>query len=154
MRIAEQAMRVGEQSGLKLRLRSEERRIESQHQRLDILCRDVYSALDKNGPHAAINDFLLYEAAVEAHMTIEEETYFPAIHGLRTDLGSELSDLVQDHVAIRMGLKEIKAHLKSNSTSPAMLSLEALGRQFYTHEINEEELFARVSSGPIAQQAD
>ena len=150
MDLARPGRRPESEQGLRLRLRSDEKRVESQHQKLDEFCREVYSTLGKEGPRAAINDFLLYEAAVEAHMTLEEEVYFPALHGLRADLSEKLSELVRDHVEIRTVLDEIKSHLKANSESQARLALEALGRFFHDHEVREESLFVRVSSGPVA----
>ncbi len=136
-----------------MRLRGQERRIENQHERLDQLCREVYATLGKDGPTAAINDFLLYKSAIEAHMTLEEEMFFPALHGLRGDLSSVLTELVKDHVEVRNELEEIKLRLKSRDGTAARLGLESLARLFERHEKVEEDLIAHVSEGPITAQA-
>ena len=88
-------------AGLRMRMRSEERRIESQHERLDELCCDVYAQIDASGARHAINDFLLFVAALDAHMTVEEDIYFPALHGLRPDSGDALASLVSEHDGLR-----------------------------------------------------
>ena len=136
--------------GARLRLRGEERRIEGQHERLDALCREVYAVLGKEGPLAAINDFLLYKSALEAHMTLEEDVYFPALHGLRGDLSELLTRLVKEHDAVLIELDEIKKRLKKRDATQARLGLESLARFFEEHEKIEEDLLAHVTEGPIA----
>jgi len=138
--------------GARMRLRSQERRIEGQHERLDLLCREVYATLGKDGPAAAINDFLLYKSAVEAHMTLEEEMFFPALHGLRGDLSGVLTQLVREHDEVRVELDEIKQGLKRQDGVAARLGLESLARLFEQHEKVEEDLLAHVTEGPIAAQ--
>ena len=139
-----------EERGARLRLRGEERRIEGQHERLDTLCREVYAVLGKEGPAAAINDFLLYKSALEAHMTLEEDVYFPALHGLRGDLSELLTKLVEEHDEVRVELTEIKMRLKRGDQTGARLGLEAMARFFEKHEQIEEDLLAHVTEGPIA----
>lgn len=142
--------------GLRLRMRAEERRIAEQHERLDALCREVYSELDKDGAGAAINDYLLFLTALDAHMKIEEEIYFPAVHGLSPDVGAALSRLVAEHEAIRAEAEVVKAALKAacrRGVDPAAArwALRSLARQVAAHEEEEEDVLARVTEGPVAR---
>lgn len=142
------AMRSGD-SGLRLRMRGEERRITSQHEQLDVLCRDVYARIDKYGAAPAIGDFLLFMTALDAHMTVEEEIYFPALHGLRADAGGELSERVAEHVELRTDASAISELLKAGDRDGARLALDRLARRISKHEVAEEELIARITEGPV-----
>jgi hemerythrin superfamily protein len=135
--------------GLRLRMRSEERRIESQHEQLDDLCRDVYSRIDKDGAKLAINDFLLFVTALDAHMKVEEDIYFPALHGLREDAGRELAALVAEHVDLRQEADVVRTRLKENDQAGARIALDHLARQISEHERSEENLIARITEGPV-----
>jgi hypothetical protein len=140
-----------EDGGLRLRMRSEEQRITSQHERLDELCREVYTRIDKDGAALAINDFLLFMTALDAHMTVEEDIYFPALHGLCADAGDELTTLVGEHSELRQGADEIRLCLKSGDREGARLGLDRLARQISEHEQAEEDLIARITEGPVTR---
>ncbi|MCR9096097.1 MAG: hemerythrin domain-containing protein [bacterium] len=141
-------------AGERLRMRSHERRIEGQHARLDEFAHDVYdtlqkSALDKEGIAAALEDFRLYETALEAHMSLEEDVTFPRLHGLRPDLGERLTTLIREHDRLREEVEGIKAQLGKGDRSGARFALEAFARRLDRHEASEEELMARVGEGPM-----
>lgn len=140
------------EAGERLRMRSHERRIEGQHARLDDFAHDVYNALDKEGVAAALDDFQLYETALEAHMTLEEDVTFPRLHGLRPDLGERLTTLVREHDALRGEVAAIKAQLDAGDQSGAQLALHAFARRVERHEASEEELLALVGEGPMVAQ--
>jgi iron-sulfur cluster repair protein YtfE (RIC family) len=135
--------------GLRLRMRREEQRITSQHERLDELCREVYMRIDKYGPSQAINDFLLFVTALDAHMTVEEDIYFPALHGLRAEAGEELTELVAEHDVIREAAERIRILLNAKNRDGARLALDELARQITKHEKAEEDLIARITEGPV-----
>jgi hypothetical protein len=142
-------MSEDQDGGLRLRMRGEERRINSQHEQLDCLCREVYTKLDKDGPALAINDYLLFMTALDAHMTVEEDIYFPALHGLRTDAAEELTGLVDEHADIRRESDEVRLLLKSGDRDGARLALDGLARHISRHEEAEEDLLARITEGPV-----
>ena len=139
----------GRDGGLRLRMRGEERRISSQHEQLDRLCRDVYTKLDKDGPALAINDYLLFVTALDAHMTVEEDIYCPALHGLRSDTAAELERLVDEHAALRREADEVRMLLKAGDRDGARLGLDGLARHISRHEEAEEDLLARITEGPV-----
>ena len=142
---------MGSDAGLRLRMRGEEHRIVSQHEKIDDLCREIYAQLEKDGPQSAMNDFLLFEQALAAHMTVEEDVYFPAFHGLRSDIAGELDGLVSEHVDLRAAVADVKQALKQGATDRARFSLESLARRIEDHEAAEEELIARINAGPIME---
>ncbi len=136
--------------GLRQRMRGEERRIEGQHEQLDALCREVCASLERDGTEAVLDDYLLFVGALEAHMTIEEDIYFPALHGLRMELADELSALVEAHQAFRRQTEEVRALFEGHDRLAAQAALERLALDFAAHEAAEEELMARVNDGPAA----
>lgn len=136
--------------GLRLRMRGEERRIASQHERLDDLVGAVYKRIEEVGASAALDDFRLFVTALEAHMAVEEEIYFPALHGLRADVGPELRDLVAEHGSLREASQAIHELLEADEAEPASAALDRLASRVSSHELAEEELIARITEGPTA----
>ncbi len=137
--------------GLKLRMRGEERRITSQHRQLGELFDRVMESVRVGGTRKAANDFLLFSTALEAHMSVEEDIYFPALHGLRNDVGDELSDLVKEHEALREDLAALRTNLMTDDREAGVLALEMLADFVDRHERTEEELIARITEGPISR---
>ena len=136
-------------AGLRTQMRGEERRIESQHERLDSLCRELYWRIDKDGPTHAIGECLLFITALDAHMTMEEDVFFPVLYGLRADLGPELEVLVDEHAEFRVEVAEIKDKLRANDREGVRMALDLFARRISEHERVEEELLARITEGPM-----
>ena len=134
--------------GLRHRMRSETRRIEGQHEQLDALCREVCAGLERDGTEAAFDDYLLFVGALEAHMTIEEDIYFPALHGLQMELSEELTALAEAHEVFRRQTQELRVLFEQNDQPAARSALERLAVDFAAHEAAEEALMTRVNSGP------
>ena len=140
----------GIDSGLRLRMRGEERRISSQHKQLGDLFERTLDAVDAIGPRKAIGDFLLFQTALEAHMSVEEDIYFPALHGLRNDAREELGELVEEHEEIRISLNNVKYLMTKSIEQDARLALAELAKRIGRHENQEEDLLARITEGPVA----
>lgn len=136
--------------GLRLRMRGEERRIASQHERLDDLCAEVYTQIEKEGPQAALNHFLIFMTALEAHMSVEEDIYFPALHGLCADAGPDLARLVADHDELRSVGARLEKLMASGDKDGSRLALDQYARHISAHELEEEDLLARITEGPVA----
>jgi hypothetical protein len=136
-------------AGLRTQMRGEERRIESQHERLDSLCQELYWRIDKDGPTHAIGECLLFITALDAHMTMEEDVVFPAFYGLRAELGPEFEALDDEHAEFRVEADKIKDKLRANDREGVRMALDLLARRISEHERVEEELLARISEGPM-----
>jgi hemerythrin-like domain-containing protein len=143
------ANKLSDDRGLRMRMRSEERRISSQHKQLGDLYERVLASVAGGSPRKAIGDFLLFATALEAHMSVEEEIYFPALHGLRNDVGAELVELVTEHQQIRASLPPIQERLAADDRALALAALDALADRVERHEQVEESLLARITEGPI-----
>jgi hypothetical protein len=139
---------LSDDKGLRMRMRGEERRISSQHKQLGDLFDRVLASMDGGRPRLAVNDFLLFSTALEAHMAVEEDIYFPALHGLRDDVGGELVELVSEHVRIRGELSRVQKRLNGGNRVAAQQALDDLASLVGRHEKQEEGLLARIAEGP------
>jgi hypothetical protein len=135
--------------GLRLRMRGEERRISSQHRQLGDLFERTLDSVESIGPRRAVGDFLLFQTALEAHMSVEEDIYFPALHGLRNDVKDELVELVEEHEKIRIVLDNVKYLMSKSVEHDAKLALIELANRIEDHEEKEENLLARITEGPL-----
>ena len=139
----------GNDSGLRLRMRGEERRISSQHKQLGDLFERTLDSVEAIGPRKALGDFLLFQTALEAHMSVEEDIYFPALHGLRNDVKDELVELVEEHREIRIALENVKYLMSRSVDHEAKMALIELANRIEQHEEQEENLLARITEGPL-----
>jgi len=139
----------GNDSGLRLRMRGEERRISSQHRQLGELFERTLDSVEAIGPRKAIGDFLLFQTALEAHMSVEEDIYFPALHGLRDDVRIDLVALVEEHKDMRIALNNVKYLMTQSVEHDAKLALIELANRIEDHEEKEENLLARITEGPL-----
>lgn len=137
-------------SGLRLRMRGEERRISSQHKQLEELFERVLETVRRSSPRQGLGDFLLFATVLEAHMSVEEDIYFPAFHGLRGDIGAELEALMRDHDRLRRRLDEVREILRGDDPTASRHALDELAADIDQHEETEEALIARITEGPAA----
>ncbi|MDJ0789048.1 MAG: hemerythrin domain-containing protein [Myxococcota bacterium] len=133
-----------DQPGLKMRLGLEMRRMAAQHRRLRTLyaalC-DVLGGRDDDVPLA--DAFSRYEEALHAHFSMEERMAFPAMHGLRPDLGPDLEALVREHGRVCDDLVALGRSIEEGGND-LMPKLEAIAAFLDRHEAREEGLVAKV----------
>ena len=135
---------VVKQNGLEKRLEFEARRISSQHRQLDAFHEMVARALEAGDPTAVLAAFTRFRDALEAHFAMEDEIFFPALHGLRPELEPELTALVQQHHAMRAQIAEVQALFDAERVADGGGVLDALADALSQHEEREERLQAQV----------
>lgn len=133
-----------EQPGLRLRLGTEHRRISSQHRQLDALFASVAAALDRQSPSDARTAFLRFRDAWDAHTSLEDTLYFPALHGLLPALVTQLAALCEDHARFRAALAEVERAFGREDLAAAAAALESLVSDIAEHERREEELVSEL----------
>jgi hypothetical protein len=133
-----------EQPGLKRRMGKEARRISSQHRQLDILYEMVTRAADQGDAEAARTHFTRFADALDAHFSLEDGFYFPALHGMRPELTGELEELSREHVGFRSEVEALGALLEQGETAGFSQRLDALAVGLAHHEGAEERLLARL----------
>jgi iron-sulfur cluster repair protein YtfE (RIC family) len=136
--------------GLRLRMRSESRRIAAQHEELNRLRTAVSERIEEDGAIAALETFIRFMATLDAHMNLEEEIYFPALHGLDSSAGPELAELTAEHVEVRLDTVEIRKLLRDDERERARRAFDGLVWRIAKHEMTEEHLIARTMGRPAA----
>jgi hypothetical protein len=129
-----------EQPGLRLRVAQESRRISSQHRQLDDLHAFVAAALEQGDASTACQQFCRFKDALDAHMSLEDELYFPALHGLEPALEAELVRLAQDHRRFRSDLAALERSFDAGDLGSCQTALDRFVGQFAAHELREEDL--------------
>jgi hypothetical protein len=133
-----------EQPGLRLRLGTEHRRISSQHRQLDTLYASVAAALERHSLPDARAAFLRFRDAWDAHTSLEDGFYFPALHGLLPALVTRLAVFCEDHARFRGVLDEVERAFGREDLGWAATALESLVSDIAEHERREEELVSEL----------
>ena len=137
---------TSQQPGLRLRLRGEAKRLSTQHEQLDTFFEMVASALERGSLNGARVSFVRFCDALEAHISVEDRVFFPALRGLRPDLTEKLTGLVEEHTSVRLELDQLRDLLAAGSAETFSKRVEQLGSFLGEHERREDLLldFARA----------
>jgi hypothetical protein len=133
------------ETGLRHRLRRAVRQIATQHEHLRSAHQAVADAAAAGdmGELAASVDRL--SGAVEAHFSLEESVFFPAIHGLHPQSVSELEALMDDHHTYRADLDRLRHALANQLLGEFVEGYRAFAKATGEHEVREERLLASLS---------
>ncbi len=141
----------GSQVGLRHRLRRVLRQLEDQHRHLGPIFEEICRALRGGAVRDVSAAFERYREALAAHFELEESVFFPAVHGLTRDRGSDLCTLCEDHEAFHAQLEAIREHLRRSELEAGQRALDALTASLRSHEQREEGLVAEVVGDPPAR---
>ena len=139
-------MNWNEQPGLGKRLQFETVRISSQHEKLNQLYGDLRRELERGARHNAIVCFGRMRDSLEAHFEVEDQVYFPAVHGFMPKHSELLTRLSSDHEAFRNDLHEIAGLLEAHEMTETGRLLEGLVARLLAHEESEDALMADIES--------
>ena len=84
--------------------------------------------------------------ALDAHVSLEDRVFFPALRGLDPRISSELVRLVEDHDGFRLSLAELSDLLAEGSVEEFSNAFDRFGVSFSEHEEREERLMAKLAS--------
>jgi hypothetical protein len=130
------------QPGLELRVAGETRRVFGQHARLESFFEMVSEALGRGSLQNARIAFTRFRDALEAHIDVEDKSFFPALRGLRPHLAPQLGQLVLDHARYRERLEDLHDLLARGSAEEFSRSFAGFCDEFAVHESREESLWA------------
>lgn len=130
--------------GLRRRVQRAVRSISDQHRQLDALYDDLQDAIERSDGHRSRLVFLRLGDALNAHFSLEESFFFPAIHGLFPQAGTELGALSLEHERFDADLAAISEHLRGDRLGAAGDSLERLATAMAAHEKREEALLRTI----------
>jgi len=126
--------------GLNLRVASETRRVLGQHAQLNSFFRMVDEALARSSLQGARISFMRFRDAYEAHMDVEEHSFFPALRGLKPHLAPHLAEMVLEHTRHREQLDELHELLARGSAEPFSQCFTRFCDELARHEAREEAL--------------
>lgn len=127
-------------SGLRYRVRRAARQIGEQHRHLGEVLGKLEAILAE-GSREGVDDLLVrYRSALDAHFALEDDVFFPALHGLHPEHAEELEALSRDHEAYARVLEELAHLLQSASLDRFARELRQLEKDLERHESREERL--------------
>jgi hemerythrin superfamily protein len=124
------------------------RRISSQHRQLDALYAMIAGAIEKGLASKAQLAFLRFQDALEAHFSLEDELYFPALRGLRPELDGDLAALVREHQDLRESMCSVRGEFERSDLECSANALEEFIRLLTAHEDREEQLLESIQGRP------
>jgi hemerythrin superfamily protein len=124
------------------------RRISSQHRQLDALYAMIADAIEKGLASKAQLAFLRFQDALEAHFSLEDELYFPALRGLRPELDGDLAALVREHQDLRESMLSVRSEFERSDLDCSANALEEFIRLLTAHEDREERLLESIQGRP------
>ena len=133
------------ETGLRHRLRRAVRQIASQHEHLRSAHRAVAEAAEAGDIHALELGINRLQGAIDAHFSLEEGVFFPAIHGLHPQSESLLSALVSEHAVQRADLERLRAALGARPLAEFVADYRAFAAVTAEHEAREERLLASLA---------
>ncbi len=86
-------------------------------------------------------------------MKVEEEVYFPALHGLNAAATSEIEDRLREHKTLWLAATFIERAIARRDTTAAIKALGQLALEAREHERLEEELINRLTGAGLSQNA-
>lgn len=131
------------ESGAELWLRREAQRVASQHRQLDEFQRVVEDALARGDLAEAQRTLARFCEALDAHFSLEEEFYFPALHSRSQELRAERAELAREHDSLRAGFSDATVALESGDRAATAVALAAWFPRLSAHERREEALLAQ-----------
>ncbi len=139
-------MSPNRQSGKRVHLHYETTRVSSHHEKLNVLYADLQVELDAGQWQDALVHFCRMKDGLEAHFEVEEQVYFPAVHGLLPDRGALLDDLTTDHARFREQLERIEESIREGNLDSGRRDIPVLVERLRRHEQGEERLFEDVQA--------
>ena len=133
------------QPGLRLRLAQEARRMANQHRQIGSLAGVLSRALGGTDTRAGRSAFARFRDAIAAHMALENEVHFPALHGLHPELEADLTRLAREHDGFHRELDVLAQGIERGDLGSSARRLDDFVGRFEAHETREERLMERVA---------
>ena len=133
-------------AGLEARIQQETRRILGQHDQLNTFFLLVIEGVQTGSLQATRLAFTRFRDALEAHIAVEDSSWFPALRGLRPHLAPRLAQLVLDHSRFRERLEELFDELAKGSAESFGDGFAGFCDEFADHEEREEALAAAAAA--------
>ncbi len=133
------------ETGLRHRLRRAVRQMASQHEHLRTLIQAIADA-SEIGQVAKVQESVdRLRGAIEAHFSLEDDIFYPALHGLHPETGRELNALMREHADYLEELARLREELATDTLGAFAERFEAFSQSIAAHECREERLVASLA---------
>lgn len=129
-------------TGLRFRVQRAAKKIPQQHRHIDELFGRLQAALTRDGLPEVKETFLQYHGAIEAHFALEDDVFFPALHGLHPEHGAELQKLCDEHRSFSKDLEDLADRLNNLHVETFTSGLRNFVTRLALYESREERLLA------------
>jgi hypothetical protein len=130
--------------GLALQITRRARRVIAGHDQLGTFSELVRSGVEQRSLQNARLSFMRLCDALEAHLNVEDQQFFPAMRGLKPSLAPELAYLIREHVDFRIAMDELRDLLARGSAEAFALDFEKFIDALEDHEVREERIIRRA----------
>ncbi len=133
------------ETGLRHRARRVARQISTQHRHLNPIFEVLEESIAERDGAQARAAFDRFKDAIDAHFSLEDEFFFPALHGLCPGRSGELSGLSRDHERLLGELASVDEALGRNDFDSAGRTLGVFASTLSAHETREEQLVGAIN---------
>jgi len=141
------------ETGLRYRVRRAARQLAEQHQHIHQILGELDRAIAGESRGRVSEVYALYRSALEAHFSLEDEVFFPALHGLQPEHAAELDALSRDHEGFIQSLGRLGERLSTEPLEGFARAFRDLVGEVGRHESREERVvreLVRAVSGDEA----
>ena len=140
------------ETGLRHRVKRAVRQMSDQHRNLRAIHGSIRGALERGGMQDVCAALDRLQCAMGAHFALEDEVFFPALHGLRPEFADSLEALSREHAGFGEALRKLGPDLEASGVESFRSGFEAYAEALAAHERREEQIVATlvesiVSSG-------
>jgi hemerythrin-like domain-containing protein len=133
------------ETGLRHRLRRAVRQMATQHEHLRTLIHAIADAIEVGRVEEIQESVDRLRGSIEAHFSLEDDVFFPALHGLHPETGRELNDLMREHVDFLEDLSRLRNGLTTGTLDDFAQGYRAFSQSIAEHECREERLVASLA---------
>jgi hemerythrin-like domain-containing protein len=133
------------ETGLRHRLRRAVRQMATQHEHLRTLIHAIADAIEIGRVEEIRESIDRLRGSIEAHFSLEDDVFFPALHGLHPEKGRELNALMRDHVDFLEELSRLRDGLTTDTLDDFAKGYRAFSQSIAEHECREERLVASLA---------
>lgn len=131
--------------GLRFRIRRVALKVAEQHHHIHEILHDFDRALADGDRQRVSEVFESYRRALEAHFSLEEQVFFPGLHGLHPEQSAELDALSEDHESFAGELDRLAEKLLHGRVESFTRAFRDLVTDLGQHELREEQMLRRLS---------
>jgi hypothetical protein len=133
------------QIGLRHRVRRLVEQIAGQHRQLGELRSEIDAAFARGAREDAGRSLTRFRAVLVAHFELEQDVFFPALHGLEPSRKRDLEALEQEHADLLAQLESVLAGVESERQADCADRFRSCLERLRGHEQIEEELVGVIS---------